>query len=113
MKSYQRIFLFLLLVLLLTVVISPWAAFFSDSFMENRPSFSHIFGRLFMVLGAILFFPCRSLLKIQSLSQLGLKPFRDNYQDLLRGFVIALAVIELPYGQSTAKVLIFPHVEVR
>ncbi len=74
MKSYQRIFLFLLLALLLTVIISPWAALLANSLMESGPSFSHIFGRLFMILGAGLFFLCRSLLKIDSLSQLGLKP---------------------------------------
>ena len=120
MKSYQRILVFLLLVLFLTIFLSPWAAALWNLVIETRPewqgyrySFSHIFGRLFMVMGAILFFLCRPLLKVQSLSQLGLKPFRDNYQDLLRGSAIALAVIELPYGQSTAKVLIFPHVEVR
>lgn len=100
MKSYQRILAFLFLVLLLTIFLSPWAAALWNLVIETRPewqgyrySFSHIFGRLFMVLGAILFFPCRSLLKVQSLSQLGLKPFRDNYQDLLRGSAIALASV--------------------
>ncbi|OGP52049.1 MAG: hypothetical protein A2X89_08180 [Deltaproteobacteria bacterium GWD2_55_8] len=93
MKSYQRIFVFLLLVLLLTIIISPWAAFFSDSFMESRPSFSHIFGRLFMVLGAGLFFLCRPLLKIDSLSQLGLKPAGQWHCDFARGALIALASV--------------------
>ena len=98
MKSYQRIFLFLLLVLLLTVVISPWAAFLWNSFIESRPQwqayrfpFSSIFGRLFMVLGVILFFPCRHLLKIQSWSQLGLKPSRPWHCDFARGALIAVA----------------------
>lgn len=120
MKSYQRIVVFLLPVLLFTFIVSPWAAILWNSIIEARPewqayrySFSHIFGCLFMVMGVILFFFCRPLLKIQSLSQLGLKSFRDNYQDLLRGSAIALALIELPYSQSTAKVLNFPHVEVR
>lgn len=93
MKSYQRIFLFLLLVLLLTVVISPWAAFLADSFMESRPSFAHIFGRLFMVLGAALFFLCRPLLKIQSWSQLGLKPTEQWHCDFARGALAALASV--------------------
>lgn len=93
MKSYQRIFLFLLLVLLLTVVISPWAAFLSDSFMESRPSFAHIFGRLFMVLGVALFFFCRPLLKIESLSQLGLKPAGQWHCDFARGALTALASV--------------------
>ncbi len=100
MKIYQRVLIYLLLVLLLTSLLSPWAAALWNLVIETRPewqayrySFSHIFGRLFMVMGAILFFPCRSLLKVQSLSQLGLKPFRDNYQDLLRGSAIALASV--------------------
>ena len=91
MKSYQRIFLFLLLVLLLTVIISPWAAFLADSLMESRPSFAHVFGRLFMVLGAALFFFCRPLLQIQSWSQLGLKPSRQWHCDFARGALIAVA----------------------
>ena len=98
MKSYQRIFVFLLLVLLLTVVISPWAAALWNSLIETRPQwheyrypFSHIFGRLFMVLGVVLFFPCRHLLKIESLSQLGLRPNRQWHCDFARGALIALA----------------------
>jgi len=100
MKSYQRIFLFLFLVLLLTVAISPWAAFLSDSVIEARPewqayrpSFSHIFGRLFMILGAVLFFICRPLLKIQSLSQVGLQPAREWHCDFARGALAALASV--------------------
>src|SRR3989338_4436248 len=100
MKSYQRIFLFLLLVLLLTVAISPWAAILWNSIIEARPewqayrpSFSHIFGRLFMVLGACLFFLCRPLLKIDSLSQLGLNPAGQWHCDFARGALIALASV--------------------
>lgn len=93
MKSYQRIFLFLLLVLLLTVIISPWAAFFLDSLMESRPSFAHIFGRLFMVLGVALFFLCRPLLKIESLSQLGLRPARPWHCDFAQGALTAVASV--------------------
>jgi membrane protease YdiL (CAAX protease family) len=93
MKSYQRIFLFLLLVLLLNVIISPWAAFLADLLMETAPSFSHIFGRLFMVLGAVLFFLCRPLLKIESLSQLGLKPTEQWHCNFAKGAITALASV--------------------
>lgn len=100
MKSYQRILVFLLLVLLLTVFLSPWAAALWNLIIEGRPqwqeyriSFSHIFGRLFMIMGVFLFFSCRSFLKIQSLSQLGLKPLRQGYKDLLSGCLIALASV--------------------
>jgi len=93
MKSYQRIFLFLLLVLLLTVIISPWTAFLADSFLQSRPSFAHIFGRLFMALGVVLFFLCRPLLKIESLSQLGLKPTEQWHCNFVKGAVTALASV--------------------
>jgi len=100
MKSYQRILVFLCLVLLLTILLSPWAAILWNSIVEARPewqayrpSFSHIFGRLFMVLGAVLFFLCRPLLKIQSLSQLGLKPSRQWHCDFARGALIAVASV--------------------
>lgn len=100
MKSYQRIFLFLLLVLLLTSIVSPWAAIFWNSIIAARPewreyspSFAHIFGRLFMILGALLFFLCRPLLKIQSVSQLGLKPSRPWHCDFARGALIAVASV--------------------
>src|SRR3990167_9338299 len=100
MKSYQRILVFLLLVLLLTIFLSPWAAALWNLVIEIRPewreytpSFSHIFGRLFMVLGAGLFFLCRPLLKIQSVSQLGLKPTRPWHCDFARGALIAVASV--------------------
>lgn len=112
MKSYQRILVFLLLVLLLTIFLSPWAALVWHSFLEARPewqeyrpSFSNIFGRLFMVMGAILFFPCRHLLKIQSLSQLGLKPSRQWHCDFARGALIAVAsVIAVAFFMSVLDV---------
>jgi membrane protease YdiL (CAAX protease family) len=112
MKSYQRIFLFLLLVLLLTVIISPWAAILWNSIVEARPewqayrpSFSHIFGRLFMILGALLFFLCRPLLQIQSWSQLGLKPSRQWHCDFARGALTALvSVIAVGFMMSVLDV---------
>ena len=81
MKSYQRLLIFVLLVLALTALISPWAATAWDlisganaAAQEDRIPFSRIFNRFFMVSGVLLFFACRSLLKIDSLSQLGLSP---------------------------------------
>lgn len=98
MKSYQRIFIFLLLVLLMTCLLSPWAATLWDLIIQARPQwdkyrypFSSMFGRLFMVLGVILSFLCRPLLRIQSLSQLGLKPNRPWHCDFATGALIALA----------------------
>ena len=114
MKSYQRIFLFLLLVLLLTVLLSPWVAALWNSIIEARPQwqgyrypFSNIFGRFFMVVGVILFFSCRSLLKIQSLSQLGITRFRDGYKDLFCGSLIALgSLITIAFLMSLLEIFI-------
>lgn len=100
MKSYQRILVFLSLVLLLTIFLSPWAAALWNLVIEARPEwqryrypFSNIFGRLFMILGVILFFPCRSLLKIQSWGQLGLQPTRQWHCDFAQGAVTAVASV--------------------
>lgn len=112
MKSYQRIFVFLLLVLLLTSIVSPWAAILWNSFIDARPewreyspSFAHIFGRLFMILGALLFFLCRPLLQIRSWSQLGLQATRQWHCDFARGALTAVAsVITIAFLMSVLDV---------
>jgi membrane protease YdiL (CAAX protease family) len=97
MKSYQRLLIFVLLVLALTALISPWAAIAWDlisganaAALEDRISFSRIFNRFFMVSGVLLFFACRSLLKIDSLSQLGLSPRTRAASDVAIGLCLAL-----------------------
>ena len=64
--------MFLLLALLLTSLLSPWVAWLWNLILEAHPQwqeqrypFSRIFDRLFMILGFILFFLCRSLLEIR------------------------------------------------
>jgi len=100
MKAYQRVLLFLLVVLFLTALLSPWIVALWNFILEANPawqgyrySFAKIFNRLFMVLAILLFFPFRRLLKIPPPSQIGLQPLRQGYQDLLRGFFLALASI--------------------
>ncbi len=101
-KSYQRVFLYLISVLLLTSLLSPWVYALWDlilgpwvatltEWQNHRYPFSKIFNRLFMILAISLFFPCRHLLKIGSMGQLGLIPFREGYRGLLKGVFIALA----------------------
>ena len=103
-KSYQRVLLYLVSVLLLTSLLSPWVYALWDLFLgpwlatltewqDHRYPLSKIFNRLFMILAISLFFPCRRLLKIGSMGQLGLNPLRGGYRDLLKGFSIALASI--------------------
>ncbi|HET8563228.1 MAG TPA: CPBP family intramembrane glutamic endopeptidase [Candidatus Binatia bacterium] len=98
MKSYQRVFVFLLLVLLLTVVLSPWMAFAWELFVRDRAGweqyrvpFSRIFNRCFMIAGVILFFACRRMINVGSLAQLGFSPREHVAHDLTSGFALALA----------------------
>ena len=97
-KSYQRIFIFLLLALLITCLISPWAAALWNLAVQAHPQwekyhypFSSMFGRLFMVFGVVLFFLWRRLLKIESFAQLGLQPLRQGLPDITEGFLLAIA----------------------
>ncbi len=97
LKSYQRVFLFLLAVLFLTSLLSPWVAWLWNLIRSSRPEwqeylypFSRIFNRIFMVLGILLFFPCRRLLKISSAEELGLSSFRRDYGYILKGAFLAL-----------------------
>jgi len=97
LKTYQRVFLSLLVVLFLTCLISPWATAGWDAIRSAIPEwenvrypFSRIFNRLFMVLAIILFLIFRRFLKIGPPSQLGLTSFRQGYGDLLTGFPLAL-----------------------
>jgi membrane protease YdiL (CAAX protease family) len=98
MKSYQRLLIFVLLVLALTAVVSPWAAIAWDllygadaTAVEDRIPFSRFFNRFFMVSGVLLFFACRSLLKIESPSQLGLLPKTRAIRDVGIGLCLSLA----------------------
>jgi membrane protease YdiL (CAAX protease family) len=100
MKSYQRLLVFLGLMLLLTSLLSPWAAALWQWCTEVRPEwqeyrfpFSNFFNRIFIALGILLFLFCPSLLQIRSLSQLGLSSFSRGYRDLIKGFLLALASV--------------------
>ena len=112
MKSYQRLLIFILLVLGVTAVVSPWAATAWDlisgasaAAAEDRIPFSRFFDRFFMISGIVLFFSCRSLLKIDSLSQLGLSPRTRAASDVAGGLCFALgSMFALGFIMSTAGV---------
>lgn len=97
MKSYQRLLIFVLLVLALTALISPWAATAWDLISrangaapDDRIPFSRFFNRFFMISGVILFFAYRPLLRIDSPSQLGLAPRAGAMRDIATGLCLAL-----------------------
>jgi CAAX protease family protein len=112
MKSYQRLLIFVLLVLALTALISPWAATAWDlisgantAAQGDRIPFSRIFNRLFMVSGILLFFAYRPLLKIESPSQLGLTPRTRAGRDIAIGLCLALgSMLVLGFIMSLAEV---------
>jgi membrane protease YdiL (CAAX protease family) len=112
MKNYQRLLIFVLLVLGLTALVSPWAATAWDlisganaAAQEDRIPFSRIFNRFFMISGVLLFFACRSLLMIDSLSQLGLSPRTRAASDVAIGVCLALgSMFVLGFIMSSAQV---------
>src|SRR5262245_65058180 len=112
MKGYQRLLIFVLLVLALTALASPWAATAWDlisvaenAVPEDRIPFSRIFNRFFMISGILLFFVCRSLLKIESPAQLGLLPKKQAVRDVVNGLLLALgSMFTLGWIMSLAKV---------
>ncbi|MGH7847319.1 MAG: lysostaphin resistance A-like protein [Candidatus Binatia bacterium] len=96
MKSYKRILLFLLSVLALNCLISPWMAALWNLILDAVPEwrsyqqpFSRIFTRLYMIMGIVLFFFCRPLLKIESFSELGLTREPHWWRSISLGFIIA------------------------
>jgi len=102
MKTYHRLFLFLLLSLAITVVLTPWLATIWNHVIDARPdwepyrySFSRIFDRCFMATSIILFFPCRRFLKIGSASEIGLAPRTHAARDIAAGFLFAVASMAL------------------
>jgi membrane protease YdiL (CAAX protease family) len=102
MKTYQRLFLFLLASLAITVLLTPWLAVLWDRFVNARPawepyrySFSRIFDRCFLVTSILLFFPCRRFLKIGSAAQIGLAPRTHAARDIALGFFWAVASMGL------------------
>ena len=98
MKSYQRLFIFGLLVLALTAALSPWAAAAWENFITGRPGwteyrypFSRIFDRFFMISGIVLFFVCRRFLQLGSLKEVGLSPRTQAVKDVSMGAGLAIA----------------------
>jgi membrane protease YdiL (CAAX protease family) len=97
MKRHQRLFIFLLLVVALTCLISPWMAAGADWFGGKWPNlqperypFSRIFNRSFTFAGVILFFFCRRFLRIGKLSELGLPKVPGAGADFFIGWWIAV-----------------------
>jgi membrane protease YdiL (CAAX protease family) len=110
MSTHQRLLIFLVSVLALTSILSPWFAIAADWVsgqllgVERFP-FSRIFNRTFMFSGIVLFFLCRRLLRIGNLAQLGFVSLRQGGGDLLRGWSLAVgSLAALLLAMSLAQV---------
>ena len=102
MKSYQRAFVLLLVALAVAALLSPWVAALWNAVLAARPeweryrySFSHIFGRTFMIAGVAIFLSCRSWIGIRSARDLGLGPLRQALANVPLGFFLAVASVAL------------------
>jgi uncharacterized protein len=110
MSTHQRLLIFLLFVLALTSILSPWFALGVGWLVDHLPGlehypFSRIFNRTFMISGMVLFFICRRLLKIGKLSELGLVTLGQGGSDLLRGWTLAVtSMAALLLAMSVAQV---------
>jgi membrane protease YdiL (CAAX protease family) len=97
LKTHQRLLLFLIFVLALTSLLTPWFAASADWITGNWPalfperySFSKVFNRTFMISGILLFFVYRRQLGIGKAADLGLTRFSDGSRDLAIGWLLAL-----------------------
>ena len=96
-KTHNRLLVFLILILALTCVLSPWLAVGADwvgavwpMVLTERISFSRIFNRAFMISGIILFVLCRRYLISRQLKQIIAVRPGDGCRDLFIGLGLAL-----------------------
>jgi uncharacterized protein len=98
LQTHQRLLLFMLAVLALTSLLTPWFAASADWLATNPPfllperySFSKIFNRTFMISGILLFFLYRRALGIGKPADLGLTRLSNGSRDLATGWMLALS----------------------
>lgn len=95
-KRSLGIFLWLLLVLLLTSLLTPWVELLHIridgrlAIGEGRVSFSDVFIRLYVTLAISLLLLFRRMLGVESLDRLGLGRKEQSCRDLLGGFFTTL-----------------------
>jgi len=115
----RRLIFFLLAVLALTCVISPWlaagagwvAARWSNLISEPIP-FSRIFNRAFMISGIVLFIFYRRLFSGAHWKQLLVVDFRNGCGDLLTGLGLAIGSMVVLTAAMTANDVFSPFFRV-
>jgi LPXTG-motif cell wall-anchored protein len=97
LRTHQHLILFLLFVLAVTSLLTPWFAASADWIATTEPfllseryAFSKIFNRTFMISGILLFFLCRRFLGIGRPADLGLTSLKGGRRDLATGWLLAI-----------------------
>jgi uncharacterized protein len=115
LKSYQRLLIFLLLVLALTCVISPWMALGADwmaahwpLLLSERVPFSRVFDRAFIVAGIVVFILARRLLIPTELKTLLAVKWADGARQLIAGWILAVLSMSLLVTLMTATQVFTP-----
>lgn len=98
LKSYQRLIIFLLFILAITCVISPWMALAADWIHVNWPSpidervpFPRVFNRAFMVAGIIGFIAARKFIFPPRIKPLLMPGFAKASRLLSVGWILGVA----------------------
>jgi membrane protease YdiL (CAAX protease family) len=115
LKSHQRLLIFLLLILALTCVISPWMALGADwiqrnwpSLIDERVSFPRVFNRAFMVAGIIGFVVARKFIFPPRLKPLLLPGVGKATRLLSIGWTLAVASTALLVLFMTVSTIFIP-----
>ena len=115
----KRLMLFLLCVLVLTCVISPWFAVGAEWTATRWPNlipepirFSRIFNRAFMIAGIVLFLFCRRLFAGAQWRNLLVTNYRLGCRDLLTGLGLALGSMVLLAAAMTVSDVFTPFFRV-
>jgi membrane protease YdiL (CAAX protease family) len=115
LKSYQRLLIFLLLILAITCVISPWMALGADwihfnwpSLIDERVPFPRVFNRAFMVAGIIGFVAARKFIFPPRLKPLLLPGFRIAMHLASLGWILGVASTALLVSLMTIGDIFIP-----
>jgi len=115
LKSHHRLLIFLLLILAITCVISPWMALGADwiqlnwpSLIDERVSFPRVFNRAFMVAGIIGFVVARKFIFPPRLKPLLLPGVGQATRLLSIGWTLAVASTALLVAFMTVSTIFVP-----
>jgi membrane protease YdiL (CAAX protease family) len=115
LKSHQRLLIFLLLILAITCVISPWMALGADwiqlnwpSLIDERVPFPRVFNRAFMVAGIIGFAVARKFIFPPRLKPLLLPGVGQATRLLSIGWTLAVASTALLVAFMTVSTIFVP-----